>query len=662
MRHPRLRILYIALVVLHLVPIWVVKYMPTGDGPAHAYNAWVLHGLATGTAPENIARIYAIDARPHPNWLGHAFMAALIPVVAPYVAEKILVSTIVLVFLAGAWLLAREKAVAFLAFPLTFHSMLMSGFYNFSFGVALFAVTLALWWRWKDAPRPLRTALWIGLLIVTCWFAHPMPAVLLIAAIGLLWLLTSRRPVHLLAFLPIAPLLVWFVLQRGTGSAPAERTASGIAEYLAQCEIVVTFDTRQMMFGRALFALLAVLLIATVVRRTANVFLLLLAAFVAITFFVPSAFAGGQLVTERMSLFVYLLPLAVITTNWRRPLAVLLTIVAVANLAFQVVRFRSLSAYMSQFIRNADPVAKNTTLLPLLFDRDTPGSFISVIPHALAYAAIEKELVDLDNYEPATGYFPIRYREGSFTPDIYELEANPGTFGLAGYARHAEYVLTWLMPPDAPVRATLHTHYALVAERGAAQVWRSRLLPSSSPAVLLPLAGTREPLGAPGGARWRVDQEVRNDSTAAASLLLSTCGDPTPCAFDLAPGQSIKIVAGSPSARFVLVDVLRGDPAGLHFSTVARRVDVDGIAIAVPPAFNRDFRPRLRFALPSTSERLHFRLWLRGSTTALLNGRAITVDGDGMYSAVVDSGPLEIDARGGRAWGFVTAGTHIYLP
>jgi hypothetical protein len=654
-----IRTLYLALVVLHLVPIWIVDAMPTGDGPVHAYNSWILHGLVTGTAPENIARAYEIDPRPHPNWLGHAVMALLITVVSPIVAEKILVSLIVLVFLGGAWLLARDPAIAFLAFPLTFHVMLMSGFYNFSLGVALFAVTLALWWRWRDEPRPH----WIALLLLACWFAHPMPAVLLAAAIGLLWLVASRRLVHLLAFVPLAPFVAWFVLQRGTDSAPAERTIAGIAAYLAQCEFLVTFDAgQQMIFGRALFVVFAVLLLVTLVTRAANVVLVPLVAILAITFFAPSEFAGGQLVTERMTLFVYVVAIGVVTTRWPRLLAGLLTVVAVANLVYQVRHFRRLDAYRTEFLRNTTAIAPNTTVLPLLFDRDTPGSYVSAITHAIAYTAIEKQLVDLDNYAALTGYFPIRNRPGSFTANIPAIESTPGTVGLAEYARRADSVFTWKMPLTAPVMTTLRAHYTLVADRGAAQVWRSRLTASTAPAVLLPLAGTRAPLGAPGGARWQVDQSVRNDSSETVSLMLSTCGAPTPCSFDLAPGASMQLVAVSASTRFVLVDVVRGDPAQLRFSTVARRADVDGIAMHLPAVLDRDFKPRLRFPDLPANERLHLRFWLRGARTASLNGREITVDGDGMYSTVLETRDVEIDARGGRAWGFVTAGTRVILP
>src|SRR5437763_12491457 len=100
-----LRTPYIVLALIAIVPIWSVHYLPTGDGPCHLYNASILHDLLIGTAKEPIASWYRIDWRPHPNWIGHAALALLLFVFPPLIAEKILVSAIVLTFLAGAWIL-----------------------------------------------------------------------------------------------------------------------------------------------------------------------------------------------------------------------------------------------------------------------------------------------------------------------------------------------------------------------------------------------------------------------------------------------------------------------------------------------------------------------------------------------------------------------------
>ncbi len=53
--------LFLALTLLYLVPIWSVRYLPTSDGPAHLYNAWVLRGLLTGSASGITTLAHRVD-------------------------------------------------------------------------------------------------------------------------------------------------------------------------------------------------------------------------------------------------------------------------------------------------------------------------------------------------------------------------------------------------------------------------------------------------------------------------------------------------------------------------------------------------------------------------------------------------------------------------
>lgn len=102
-----LRRVYFCLAILSLAPIWSASYLPTSDGPSHVYNSWVLQQLVRGSHGP-AADWYAIDWRPLPNWLGHAVMALLMFVVPPLIAEKLLVSGIVLLFLYAIWRYARR--------------------------------------------------------------------------------------------------------------------------------------------------------------------------------------------------------------------------------------------------------------------------------------------------------------------------------------------------------------------------------------------------------------------------------------------------------------------------------------------------------------------------------------------------------------------------
>ena len=52
MTHRRLLALYVALCILHIVPVWSVDLLPLGDGASHVYNAWMglMRPMAGGRA------------------------------------------------------------------------------------------------------------------------------------------------------------------------------------------------------------------------------------------------------------------------------------------------------------------------------------------------------------------------------------------------------------------------------------------------------------------------------------------------------------------------------------------------------------------------------------------------------------------------------------
>ena len=208
--------IFIAIVILQLVPIWSVHYLPTVDGPSHVYNAWVLHELVSGRSAF-LSQTFRVNWSPQPNWIGSAVMALLMTIVPATIAEKIFVSAIVLLFSLAMWLYAgavdRRRAIAaFLALPFTYNWLLQAGFYNFSIGVAMAFITIAIWWRRRDQPNA-TTIVSVALLLIVCYFAHPMAVLFACGAIGLMWLTTHRDIKLLGVFLPVLPLLFWYVLQ-----------------------------------------------------------------------------------------------------------------------------------------------------------------------------------------------------------------------------------------------------------------------------------------------------------------------------------------------------------------------------------------------------------------------------------------------------------------
>ncbi|HEX3070455.1 MAG TPA: hypothetical protein VHX14_17940 [Thermoanaerobaculia bacterium] len=472
-----LRRLYVCLALLALLPIWSASYLPTSDGPSHVYNSWILQQLVKGSHSP-AADWYAIDWRPLPNWLGHAVMALLMFVVPALIAEKLLVSGIVLLFLYAIWRYAgaadesrnpERQAFAFLAFPFAYNLLLQQGFYNFCISAALYFLVLAVWWKRRDTPDARTIAIVAGLLLL-CYFSHPMSTLLTIGSIGIFWLATlPGRPIaiharHLVSLLPVLPLLVWFFRVQGASLARAPVRAAGLFSYIMRMWVLLTFDEFQAKLGFAFFLGIAALIIITLIRRRwrwseGDAFILVTIALIVVYARAPAASSGGTMIMERMALFVVLSPIAWLAPRLPRratiALVMLLSVVSVAYTGFLAQRYRRLSRRVEELVRSADAIGPGTAFVPLIRDVRPHGSFVAVQMHAIDYAAVEKGSVDIANYEAAAGYFPIRFRAGIAQPETNLAGPKVSEIDLTPYLARVPYVFLWHVPDDAPVMSQL---------------------------------------------------------------------------------------------------------------------------------------------------------------------------------------------------------------
>ena len=468
-----LRRLYFGLALVALLPIWSATYLPTSDGPSHVYNSWLLHELVRGSHGP-VAEWYAVDWRPHPNWIGHVVLALLMTVVPPVVAEKLLVSGIILLFLFAMWRYAGAadeggRMFAFLAFPFAYNLMLQMGFYNFCISAALYFLLLAVWWARRDRPD-VRTILIIAALLLLCYFSHPMSTILAIGSIGVLWLGTlpgralTVHARHLIALLPVLPLLAWFFSVQGATLAPAKVSAFGRFSYIRSMWVLLTFDELQAKLGSALFFVISALIVITLIRKRwrwseGDAFLLVTFALVAVYARTPAASSGGTMVMERMALFVVLSPLVWIAPRLPRrfeiAVVILFSIVSLLYTGYLARRYRGLSRRVTELVRSADAIGEGTTFVPLVRDVHVHGAYVPVLMHAIDYAAVEKHAVSIANYEAAAGYFPIRFRPGVTPLDTNAVGAAVGETDLTPYLARVPYVFLWHVPDYAPVMTQL---------------------------------------------------------------------------------------------------------------------------------------------------------------------------------------------------------------
>ena len=148
-----------------------MRFFPSQDGPSHLYNARLLTALLD-PANARLREFFEFNPGLHPNLLAHALLAGLQAVVPPLLAEKILLTALVVLLPLSLLCLLRavergRDVYALAALPFAYHHLLHLGFYSFSLGLSLCFFTLAFFW-----PRRTRVTLGgvlgvIGLLVTS---------------------------------------------------------------------------------------------------------------------------------------------------------------------------------------------------------------------------------------------------------------------------------------------------------------------------------------------------------------------------------------------------------------------------------------------------------------------------------------------------------------
>lgn len=507
----RLRWLYAGCALLLLLPLWVVPRVPTVDGPCHLYNAWVMHQLDDPAYPA-IGHHFHVDAQPVPNWLIQALLYVLLAVMPAAAAEKMLLSGYVLLFAAAAWWLAgaqeqQRRVNAFLALPFAYTLLFHFGFYNFVFSVPLAMLAVGWWWRGRTRPA-WRWALGLHALLLLCWFAHAVSFVVAGLAIAVMWLASwegarwRRWLLHPLLLLPQLALPLWFVRAHPSPPVASQWTFEQLFRYLVEQHSLFVFH-RGRGPGTALtvlFLLLAIVMLLQELRaqrlRAAghtpssadeaasaaarHAFLLVAAAALLLYFLTPGGMSGGGIIEPRLALFPFLLALPGLSLPrvgdaraWlpATTLAVALTGLVTWESAALVSWHRAEARLVDELIAGHATVPPHTRGLDLVFGRfDSLEN--EVLGHAVDHVAIQRDLVDWDDYQAGSDLFIVRFRPEISRP--LDVEKPPETFDVAGNAQRIDWLYTWSMPADSPLRPRLAALYDRTTVAGRGELWVRR--------------------------------------------------------------------------------------------------------------------------------------------------------------------------------------------
>src|SRR5262245_58138876 len=87
------------LALAHLLPVWTFAYLPTQAGPCHINNAQIIKDSGNPALP--YGDFFEVRMELLPNLTSHLALAALLYVIPPLIAEKVLVSIYVFGFAAS---------------------------------------------------------------------------------------------------------------------------------------------------------------------------------------------------------------------------------------------------------------------------------------------------------------------------------------------------------------------------------------------------------------------------------------------------------------------------------------------------------------------------------------------------------------------------------
>src|SRR3954447_23356503 len=145
-------LLFAALAVLLDGPIWLVKLVPTQDGPVHLAQADLIARFGWGgVLQEPAASFYQWNTRIEPNSAIYLLLAGLIRLTGDaLIANSLFLSFYGLLWIGAAYTVSlseteRPILPLLLLLPIAFGVFIHWGFYNFALGVPLFLLFAGFW-------------------------------------------------------------------------------------------------------------------------------------------------------------------------------------------------------------------------------------------------------------------------------------------------------------------------------------------------------------------------------------------------------------------------------------------------------------------------------------------------------------------------------------
>lgn len=511
------RRVFILLTALLCLPVWLVTWFPSQDGPSHLYNAGVLLSLLTNSH-SIYHEWYTLTPGLSTNLTAHVLLALLSTLFSPSVSQKIVVTLCIVLPAAGLRYAAgairpRGASLAALALPAVSGVFLHMGFYSFLLGVALLCFACGYWFR-RWGAFSAKEVLWFAVLLTALFVSHILPWAVAILAIGVpaLWVSVTRGGLvryllpTCLAVLPGAMLSLAHVAhaRRSLEAGPLFPVRSAL-DLLSENPVVSLAQTEVFVFVALAFVTLvltAFTVRAKLVRPRWSPYdwLAPLSAFLFLLFMAaPSRAMGGSYLRPRLWLLSGITLLLWMASHpfVARDRMLLSAVAAVLTAAMAWSHwnsYRAIDPFLREMAAVSRIVPENRSVLNLRYSQSMPRANgrplclrIDCFLHAGAYVSRAPGDVWVNNYEASTGHFPVSWRAGLDIRTAGSFDAEPPCVDLLSWqaktARSIDYVMLTGYPLEERLsgcagvtQRQLQQSYDLIYRSGSrfVQVYRRR--------------------------------------------------------------------------------------------------------------------------------------------------------------------------------------------
>ncbi len=490
-RRKRLRVnsqlIFALLLLINLLPVFMVQYFFTGDGPSHLYNSnLILQLLGDDSAPAH--SFFHLKWELIPNLGGHLLLALFNYFLPARIAEQLVFAMAMAGTAIGFRFLLRglQKGViwgSFLIFPLLHHFSFYIGFQSFCLGLALMLFSLGYYVRIRQQASFLQLAVMSALLLFTALF-HLFPALVALLVIALWHLLQfsyNRKTSWplLLASLPTLLLCGYFLLQNHKSAPGQWPSPLSLVMDILRARPLITIDTAEETMSR-IFALLLLLPLSIAIYRHlrqqlppwSKILLLTALLLLGLCFVAPDQMASGGFISIRLltTFFIFLalwLAYCLPRRKWMFVPVLLMVAFNLWQVRYHFFKATELDADARALNAVTTKMDEGSTVLPLNY------SYHWLHYNIGCYLGAEKELIVLDNYEADKSHFPVRWNEG-MAPDgrlgDFAYSKRP-LLTLAPYEQQSgqviDYVVLWGHQNNLNDSATTATMALLKAEFAA---------------------------------------------------------------------------------------------------------------------------------------------------------------------------------------------------